>query len=212
MFSNLNLIMKRYLQTFALVIIHNTCRVGWWGGLLVCVLGVPVITYQVLSGTYPKFNVVKVPVKFNEIWLTNLEGQSVKGLFTSTGVLNVRFYNTGINGIIKLLFAVAALGAMLIIFYQVKKMSKSFWRDQPFDKFNLKRVRIVAFVLIAYFIGIQLYNLFTKQIVLSQFPLEHMKLALYNGVEFLWAGIIILVLEEAFARGVVLEEEEQLTI
>lgn len=108
-----------------------------------------------------------------------------------------------------LLFA-AAFTTLAIVGYQVKEILGSLQRNEPFNKMNFHRVRIIAFTLIGVFIGEMITYIIIERTMLSQAGSEYIKLE--STKEILWTGLAMLVLEAVFKRGTYLEEEKKLTI
>ena len=66
--------------------------------------------------------------------------------------------------------------------------------------------------MLAYFVAKFIFIILMKVFLQSMFSFDHMKLAYDNDLGFLYVEVVMLILEAVFKRGLILEEEEQLTI
>lgn len=156
-----------------------------------------------------------VPVAFRSsgVKVMGAEEDNLNKVITTTnGRINISFDPSWQNKTMAMLCFAAAFAGAVIAIYQVRKILKSLQRNEPFDRLNFYRVRIIGFLLITYFVGKVIFVFLVEKIVLSSVNFQHVKLAYFSDIVILWAGLIMLVLEALFKRGADLEEEEKLTI
>jgi hypothetical protein len=205
--------MSNFFQRISLSAITFGSRIVW---LWILLIGVPFIIIAMLAIIYGSNDFsTKVPVKLDDTFIRKIpriDEPKTHMLIANSGTITVRIQRTWQNMALLFSCILALFGGVLVTTYQIKSIIRSFRRNEPFDKINLRRIRIIAFVLIAYFVGKQVYILVAKQIVSSMFVFDHMKLGYDRDFGFLIAGLALLVLEAVFKRGTYLEEEEQLTI
>ena len=156
---------------------------------------------------------ITLPVKFKS---TSVKVRGVdyskfhEAITSKKGEIHLGFEPTWQNNVIAVLLFAAAFATMAIVGYQVKEILESLRRNEPFNKRNFHRVRIIAFMLIGAFISEMIFFMILERTMLSLVESEY--ISLESTKNLLWAGLIMLVLEAVFKRGTYLEEEEKLTI
>lgn len=204
--------MNNSLQKGSLTILDTGTRLIWIYTLFAIVFTVIIMLFFVFDS---KEFTVTVPVKFDKVFIRDvprIDGSKIHRLITDRGTINVHMQRTWQNIAILLSCLLALFTGAVVVIHQIKNIIRSFRQGKPFDKLNLKRIRTIAFILIGYFLGKQVYILITWQILSSMFAFKGMKLAYDRGFGFLIVGLVLLTLEAAFKRGADLEEEEHLTI
>jgi hypothetical protein len=204
--------MNNSLQKGSLTILDTGTRLIWIYTLFAIVFTVIILVFFLFSSN--EFTIT-VPVKFDKVFIRDvprIDGSKIHRLVTERGTINVHMQRTWLNFAILLSCLLVLFTGAMIVIYQIKNIIRSFRQGKPFDKLNLKRLRTIAFLLIGYFLGNQVYIFITGQILSSMLVFKGMKLAYDRGFGFLIVGLVLLTLEAAFKKGADLEEEEKLTI
>jgi len=205
----MNYIGKKSLSSVLAVVV----TILWWAEWL---FGVGCIGAALITANVRKMFALQVPISFEPISIHKMEAyvdaHKVGILNTTNGTLSIHIDATWQNMALMLVGYGALFAVIVTITYQIKQIFKSFKQDEPFQKSNLFRIRLIALILIAYSIFQWLFVIVTNQILLSKFIFHHLDLTYDFNVSCLVTGIVMLVLEGIFKMGVTLEEDKQLTI
>ncbi len=206
--------MAHFSQKGSLTILQIGINMIWLWVLLVGIPFMVLVVFVILNGSNDFFT-IKVPVEFEEVFIRKvprIDSSKVHMLIADSGTISVRIYRTWQNMTIMAICFLSLYLAFLVVVCQIKNIIKSLRQGKPFDKENLKRLRVVGYVLVLFFISKQVYIFLAQKVLFSMFDFNHIELAYDKNVGILITGLIMLSLEAVFKRGVVLEEEEQLTI
>ena len=204
--------MKTIVQTIALVLLNWIPTLCWWS-LMVALPFLPFLAIGLATSNGP-FS-MPVPVKFEQVVVKvpDIEYDNFHKTINATrGTFRLSFEPTWQNKAIWLLYFVTVVAGLVIVTFQVRKILKTLWYNNPFDESNYRRVRIVAAVLIAWFVGRVIFLFLIEKSILSTVNFSHVTLAYDNDMVVLWTGLAMLVLEAVFKRGRDLDEDDQLTI
>ena len=102
---------------------------------------------------------------------------------------------------------------ILAVTYQLKGIFENFKHNQHFTKINIKRLRVIAIIIIIAPIIQYILSLVVNQVLLSNLKLgPFLELSPSLSIGFLITGLFLLSIIEIFKIGVDLEEENKLTV
>lgn len=110
------------------------------------------------------------------------------------------------------MFVGALLG--LYVIYLLRRILASVIQDHPFASSNVRRMRLLAFILLGVSILRPLAEYFVARLVLSQVMVENLSLSapVRFSLEAVFGGLLLLVLATIFDYGSRLEHEQSLTV
>ncbi|WP_142526676.1 DUF2975 domain-containing protein [Pedobacter westerhofensis] len=100
----------------------------------------------------------------------------------------------------------------MFITYQVKEVFKNLNKGSIFQLNNLLRVQKIAIILIAYTIGNFLYSYIINEFLYSHYHIRSLELKYQLNMVTFTCGIVLLLTAQTFKVGILLEEENKLTI
>ncbi|MBN1291714.1 MAG: DUF2975 domain-containing protein [Candidatus Latescibacteria bacterium] len=128
--------------------------------------------------------------------------------------MNEGYKNLSIS--FKILFNLLATGKIAIlgfIIFQLRKILINFTVQHPFEQDNVRRVRLIgkSIVLLTIFPIIRVYAVNSQSSILFVKYLD-MFYVLFSVLQTVFIGIIVFVVAEVYRRGVVLYQEQKLTV
>lgn len=160
---------------------------------------------------------VMLPVDFSQFNVRQIKSLSDTfeniRLDSYTGVM-VFHVQSSLENVLFMAFIYTLLFSIILaVTYQVKGIFENFKCNQHFTKINIKRLRIIAIILVvAPFIRYML-SIVVNQLLISNFKLgPFLKLSSSFNIGILVTGLFLLLTIEIFKIGVDLEEESRLTV
>jgi hypothetical protein len=200
---------NRSLSAILSAIVNLIWWLEWLGGAYCIIMGT-------MAACIRKAYVFIIPINYDPITIRQIytiQKNGPVGILNSTNG-NLAFgIRANLQNIVMLLVAFCVLfGAILIITYQLKKILHSLKQHEPFQQKNIVRLKTIAFVLIGYSLLQWVFVIVVTQILVSPFRFPHMDLTYGFNYNCVLMGVILLVVQEIFKSGMLLEEDKQLTI
>ena len=194
-------------------VLSRVIQVVWWIELVAAVC----ITAAIIITPFFKEEVsFNTPVTFSNV---NVKNVTAAAPDIQTGQLTVtdgRFYfpvqTNFTNTLIMTIIVIGAFSFLILITYQLKQIFSSFEKNEPFMEINIKRIRKIGIILIAYTVAQLLYNIAVNQYLVSHFNWDNTQLTYSINLIALFTGVTMIVIAEIFKLGTFLEEEQKLTI
>jgi len=185
----------------------------WWSEWI---FAAGCIVMGIGAATIRKGFALQIPISYSDMTVLQVRSFRKDGpigiLNTTNGILSVHI-DANWQNIVMLLLGYGLLFATIVtITYQLKNILKSFQKDQPFDRLNIKRVRNIALILIGYSLSQWLFVVIVNMILTASFNFWHLDLTYNFNISCLIMGVVLLAVEGAFKAGLSLEEDKQLTI
>lgn len=208
----MKLLGPRSMASFLRVVVE----VGWYLSLLAGVLLALGGVLGVLGIISPlRLSVAAFPFELDPSVYTIHAGELAERaeVMKATGVLRVEKPDTTVT-LALLSFALIALTVVLVVIFQFRKIFRTLAASEPFVRDNVRRIRIIAAIMIGAeivrVIGLFLVSLFLRSHLVTE------GIAVRSAVDFrpgvLFAGLAFLVLGEVFRVGAELREEQSLTV
>ncbi|EOR94148.1 hypothetical protein ADIARSV_2682 [Arcticibacter svalbardensis MN12-7] len=130
-----------------------------------------------------------------------------------SGVMNFHVQSSLENVSFMAFIYILIFSVILAVTYQLKGIFENFKHNQHFTTINIKRLRVIAIVIILAPIIRYILSLIVNQILFSNLRLgPFLKLLPSLSIGFLITGLLLLMIIEIFKIGVDLEEENKLTV
>ncbi|RYE20105.1 MAG: DUF2975 domain-containing protein [Sphingobacteriaceae bacterium] len=194
-------------------VLATVINVVWWleWTAAIVLIGLASITAHVRR----KF-ALQIPINFSSTNLAQVHSVNQKlpgGLInTKEGTFSMHIDANWQNNLMLLIGYGVIFSTIIIITYQLKKIFENFKQGLPFNKLNMVRIRNIAFVLMGYSFVQWLFAYVVNALLNLNFQFGHLDLTYNFNISYLLTGVALLVVEEIFKTGLLLEEQQQLTI
>lgn len=200
---------NRSLPAILFKIVNMVWWLEWAGGLAWVVM---VFTVARIRRGFA----LQIPISFSNITIRQFYPAANNGevgiLNTSEGTLSVHIAATFQNILMILMGSALIFAAVVLITYQFKKILQNIKNEQPFHQSNIRRAGNIAFILIGYSLVQWLFVLLINYKLNAAYTFHHINLAYNFNLSCLLAGIVLLVMKGVFKTGLLLEQDNQLTI
>lgn len=121
-----------------------------------------------------------------------------------------------LNVLFTILFYVFTFGMAFIFFGLPVQILLDISRGKAFTKSNIKRFKIMAWVLLSYALlktfAPYILNLFYQRLIPDELRLESVEYRVINNLYLFLIAVALFIIGKAFQKGYILQEEEALTI
>jgi hypothetical protein len=211
--NNLNImnLIKKKSTSF---ILNKCLNVIWYIEWIACLMAV--ITFA-LAGFIRQGYSMQLPITFKSKYTQDI----LDARHTNLGkaILNADAANLSIHvdanwqNILMIVFGYGSIFAVIVIItYQLRKMSRDFQIEAPFQQLSLIRIKYISFVLISYTAVQWLFVIGVNQFIYFNYQVRSYELTYDFNFSCLITGIILLLVTEIFKAGIELEEEKKLVI
>jgi len=205
--------MKIFQKTPAALILSRTLNLIWYFEWLT---GFTFIVMLAISGYTRGAYALQLPVTFEKhtaAILQPINGNFQIGVLNSNSAILSYHVDANLPNIIMILFGYGSVFAVVVLITdQMRKMSKGFSLNSPFQKMSITRINIIAVILIGYSLLQWLFVLVVNQFVYRSFKIKTFELTYDLNFNCLIIGVILLLVVEIFKVGIELEEERKLVI
>ncbi|MBG6233543.1 hypothetical protein IWX76_000098 [Pedobacter sp. CAN_A7] len=170
-----------------------------------------------ISAMIRKQFVVMLPVDFSQLNVRQIK--SLNDTFENarldsySGVMAFHVQSSLQNVSFMAFIYILLFSVILAVTYQLKGIFENFKHNQHFTKINIKRLRVIAIIIIVAPIIRYILSLIVNQVLFSNLKLgPFLQLSPSLSIGFLITGIFLLLIIEIFKIGVDLEEENKLTV
>jgi hypothetical protein len=195
-------------------LLHKCLNVIWyieWIALLIAVVTLA------LAGFIRRGYAMQLPITFKSRYTQDI--LDARHINLGKAILNADAANLSIHvdanwqNILMIVSGYGSIFAVVVIItYQLRKMSKDFQLEAPFQQLSLIRIKYISFVLISYTAVQWLFVIGVNQFIYFNYQVRSYELTYNFNFSCLIMGIILLVVTEIFKAGIELEEERKLVI
>jgi hypothetical protein len=185
----------------------------WW---LEWLIGFALITYLLTMAFMRKPLDIVLGITFSEVILKEVDTMIPNGNPGTLKVYNGNFLfsPTNLQEVMLVMTALLlSVAVVLLITYQLKKIFLNFKKNEPLNKLNFPRVKYIGIILIIANVAQWLYSLALNQYLTQNFKWgNETQLTQSFNVNYLFIGIVLIIVSKIFEMGASLEEENNLTI